>query len=137
WRASPETIALGQQRALARNVFDVADENLTVEQAVHDLLGGQTLLKRDSVRDDLAFHHGLDHVADTRMPAKHIFAGLEIGARPERDHSAQEDHRMLVDHALPSQQVGNIQDAKARWNIHRLLPLQRARRLEPPLSNRK
>src|SRR5262249_54833010 len=41
WRASPEAIALGQQGALARNVFDVADKNLTVEQAAHDLLGGQ------------------------------------------------------------------------------------------------
>ncbi len=55
----------------------------------------------------------------------------------ERDHSAQEDRGVLVDHTLPPQQVGDIADAEARWNVHHLLPLQRARRLEPRLANRK
>src|SRR5262249_59393026 len=69
--------------------------------------------------------------------AKSISSGLETGGRLERDRPAKEDEWVLSDPAPPPQQVGNIQDAKARRDVHRLLLLQRARRFEPRLANRK
>src|SRR5262245_44591422 len=41
--------ALTEEGVLARNVFDVAGEDVVVEQARYDLLGGQAFRERDQV----------------------------------------------------------------------------------------
>src|SRR5262249_60871757 len=100
-RAACEAVALGQKRALARDVFDIAGEDIAFQEMLHDLLGGPPFGQRDGVLDDLAPHHGVDYVADAGVAAEHIFAGLEIGVRAAPDESPDEDHRMLVEDALP------------------------------------
>ena len=44
---------------------------------------------------------------------------------------------MLVDHAFPPQQVGDVQHAEAGGNVHGLLAIERTRRLEAGLADRK
>ena len=85
-RSAREAVAFRQQRALARNVLDIAGEDLALQETAHDLLRGQSLGKRDGVLNDLAFHHGLDHVADARAFRLNTYSpDLRSRARLERD----------------------------------------------------
>ena len=51
-----------------------------------------------------------------------IFAGLELRARLEREHAADEDQTVLVDHAFALEQVGDVHHAGSRRDDRRSCP---------------
>ncbi len=125
-RAAGELVGLRQQRALARDLLDRAGERVAVLQPRHDLLGGQSLRDGDRMLHHLAFDQRADHVGDARMRREFVFAVLEIAARLERNHAADE-HVRLVDHALAHQQIGDVLGAEPARNVDDLVLRQRSR----------
>jgi hypothetical protein len=83
----------------------------------------------------LALDHGLDHVVQAGILGEQILAGFQLRARLERDHAAEEYERMLVDHALASQEVGDLHDAEPRRDVDHLVGGQRPRCLETRLAD--
>ena len=103
------------------------------KQAGDDLLGGQPLRDGERVLHHLAFDDGVDHVGEAGMLGELVFAVLEVAARLEHHHAADE-HPGLIDHAFALQQFGDIADAEAARNIDHLVLGQRAGRLEALLA---
>ena len=79
----------------------------------------------------LPFDDRFHHVLDAGPLREKIFAGLELGARVEREHAADEDEPMRIHDSLAREEVGNVHDAGARRDVDDLVFLQRARRFEP------
>ena len=52
--AAREFIGLGQDRALARRLFNVADQHVVIAQTLDNLIARQPLGNREGVKDDLA-----------------------------------------------------------------------------------
>ena len=129
-----EVIAVRQQAAFARNVLDVAGEHVALQEPRHDLLGGQAFGNGELVLHHLAFDDRLDDVADAGVLLEQIFAGLESAARLQRQHAADEDQPVLVDHAFGLEQVGDVHHAGARRDGDDLVLLQRSGRFEPALA---
>ena len=105
--AAGEVIGIGQQRALARNLPNVADQNVVIRQAGDDLLGGQPLRHADLMLDDFALDHRGNDVAHACMRLELILAGLEIVVGLEHHDTADEDIR-LIDDTLLLQNIGNV-----------------------------
>ena len=82
----------------------------------------------------LAFDDCLHHVAHARALGEDVFAGLELAARLEREHPADENQAVLVDHAFAPQQVGDFHHAEAGRDVDHLVLRERAGRLEPALA---
>ena len=66
-----EVIAVRQQAAFARNILDVAGEHVVLQQARHDLLGGQAFRNGQLMLHHLALDDRLDDVADAGMLLEH------------------------------------------------------------------
>src|SRR6185437_946720 len=128
--AARKLVGLRQQRALARNLAHRAREDVVLGQLGQDLLGRQALRNRDGVLHDLAFDDGGDDVAQARVLLEGIFAGLEIGTGLHREHAADEQPRIDVDHAFTLQDVGDIALAGPRRYVHDLVFLERACRFQ-------
>ncbi len=133
--AAVEMIAVGQQAAFARNVLDVAREDLVLQQPRDDLLGGEPFRHGEGVLHDLAVDDGLQDIAHARMLGEDILASLELGARLHGEHAADEDQAVLVDDPFALEQVGNLHHSKARRDDDDLVIAQRPRRLEAALAN--
>src|SRR5262249_42096930 len=130
-----EVVAVRQKTAFSRNVLDVPGEQVVLQQPRDDVLRCQALRNRDLVLDHLSFDDGLDHIPHARLLGEKIFARLEVGARLEREHAADEDQTMHVDHAFAREELGDVHDAGAARDADDLLLLQGTRRLQPGLAN--
>ena len=69
------------------------------------------------------------------MCLEFVFAGLEILARLEHEHAADEQPR-LIDHVFAGENIGDIAHSGAARDIHDAVCRQRARRLEALLPNK-
>ena len=78
----------------------------------------------------LALDNGADDIAQTGVLLKRIFAGLQIGARLQREHAADKRPAIVVDHAFALENIGNIGHSGPGRNVDDLVFLQRARRLD-------
>ena len=132
--AAIEVIAVRQQASFARDILDVAGENVALQQPGDDLLGRQAFRNGQLMLHHLAVDDGLDHVADAGMLLEEIFAGLQSAARFECEHSARENHAMLVDHAFVLKQVGDVHHPRTRRDGDDLVLQQRPRRFETALA---
>ena len=111
--AAGEFVGLRQQRAFARDFLDLAGQRVVLQKPGDDLLGGQPLGDGERVLHHLVFDDGIDHVGKAGVLGELIFAVLEIAARLEHEHAADE-HLGLIDHAFAHQQIGNVADAERR-----------------------
>ena len=121
--AAMEMVAVGQKAALLGNVLDVAGEDVVLEQPRDDLLGRQALGNRDLVLHHLAVDDRLHHILDARVLGEKIFASLEVRARLEREHTADEDERMRVHHPFALKQIRDLHHAGARRDDDNLVLL--------------
>ena len=128
--AARKLVGLRQQRSFARNFANAAGEDLILRQPRHDLLGGQPFRNGHRVLHHLAFDDGGDHVAQAGVLLERVFAGLEIGARLQRDHAADEPPAVDVGDAFAAQNVGDVGDAGALRNVDDLVVPQRTGRLD-------
>ena len=69
------------------------------------------------------------------MCLEFVFAGLEILARLEHEHAADEQPQ-LIDHAFAGKNIGDIAHSGAARDIHDAVCRQRARRLEALFANK-
>ncbi len=128
--AAREFVGLRQQRALARYFMHRAREDVVVGEPADDLFRGQAFGNRDRVLHHLAVDDGADDIAQAGILLELIFAGLEIGARLQREYGADERPAVIVDHAFALQGVGDVAHAGARRDVDDLVLLQRTGRLQ-------
>ena len=88
--AARKFVGFRQQGAFARYFADGARKDIVVGKPADDLFGGQPFGNRDGMLHHLAFDDGADDVAQAGVLLKRIFAGLEFGARLQREHAADE-----------------------------------------------
>jgi hypothetical protein len=131
--AAGEQVGFRQQRALARDVADVAGENVAFQQTLHDLARSQPLRHGEGVLHHLALDDGVDHVVRACVLGELIFAVFQLVARLEQQRAGHEQVGP-VDHALAHQQVGSVADAAAR-DVDDLLLFERAGQIEPLLAD--
>ena len=131
--AAGKFVGLRQQRALARDFLDLAGQRVVLQKPGDDLFGGQPFGNGQRMLHHLVFDDGVDHVGKAGVLGELVFAELEVAARLEHQHAADE-HPGLVDHAFALQQIGDIADAEPARNIDHLVLGQRSGRLEALLA---
>ena len=72
--AAGEFVGVGHQRALFRHGLHIARQDVVPVQPVDDLLARQPLRDRDRMKDLLARHERIDHVAQAGTLLEQIFA---------------------------------------------------------------
>jgi hypothetical protein len=82
----------------------------------------------------LAFDDGFHHVLHAGPFGEEILAGLEFGARLQREYAADEDETVRVHHPFVLEEICNLQHAQARRDSDDLVLLQRPRRFELALA---
>ena len=88
--AAGEIVRVGEQAPFARDFLDVPGQDVVVQEARDDLLGGQAFRDGELMRHHPALDDGRHHVAQAGVRLELIFAGLEILARLEQEHAADE-----------------------------------------------
>src|SRR5262249_46245005 len=109
-----EVIAVRQQASFARDILDVAGENVALQQPRNDLLRREAFRNGQLMLHHLAVDDGLDDIADAGVFLEEIWPGLEPAAGLEGEHAAGENHAMLVDHAFALEQVGDVHHPRTR-----------------------
>src|SRR5215472_2669990 len=128
-----EVVGVGQQAAFERDFFDVAGQDVVVQQARDDLLGGQSFRNRQLMRHYATLDDGRDDIAQAGMGLELIFAGLEILARLERKYATEKDPG-LVDYSVAQQYVGNIANAGAARDVDDFIRSERTWSIEALLA---
>ena len=85
------------------------------------------------MHDNAAIDDGRYDVAQAGMGFELIFASLEVLARFEHEHAADEDPR-LIDHSFARQHVGNVANSGAARDIHDPIIGKRTGSVEPLLA---
>ncbi len=100
--AALERIGVGQQRAFARNVPDLAFEDLVLAQALDDLLARQAFRNRDPMLDGAAAHERFAHLPQRRLLLEFVLAGPKRlpGGKHGKRHLIGLEGGGAADHAV-------------------------------------
>ena len=120
-RATREVIGIRQQRAFARLFFQRTREDVVVLNTRNDLLRRQAFRNGDGMLHHLPVNDGVDHVAQTGVFLKQIFAGFESGTRIHRQYTADEGPAVGGNHAGAQEDVTDVRHAGARRNVDDLV----------------
>ena len=96
--APRELVSLGQDRAFARRLLDLAEQDIVVAQPLRDLVAGQALRNGQRMQHDLAGNQLHLDVMQADIGLERIFAALQSGAAAVEQRHRPEPQR-AVDHA--------------------------------------
>ena len=133
---SGETIGLGKQDAFFGKIIDLAGQQFFILEALHDLLGGQAFGNCHRMQDLFTRDKIVDHILDTGVGFKSIFAKADIGPFALPPESQFEQSR-TVNHTFFFKLIDNLQNICARGDINNLFTWQRTGLRDLTLSSHK
>jgi hypothetical protein len=131
--AALELVGVGQERALAGDLGEVAGQDLVLLQAFDDLLGGEPLRNGHGVEDGLALGQHVHGIVNAGTRLEQELARLQVAPLAARQGVDLEEQGLL-DHALALQDRGDVAGARIARDRDHLVGLERPSLLDLPLE---